>query len=73
MNQLETTSAELLTLRQAAELCGVSDRTLWAWANSGISPSPLRIGKGTVRYSRAAYLAWIAGGCKTTQGRLDHE
>ena len=28
------------------------------------------IGKGTVRYSRAAYLAWIAGGCKPVDGRV---
>ena len=55
---------ELLTLRQAAELCGVSERTLWGWAQSGVSPASLRISKGTVRYSRQQYLAWISGGCK---------
>jgi predicted DNA-binding transcriptional regulator AlpA len=64
----ETIVSELLTLRQAAELCGVSDRTLWGWATSGISPAPVRIGRGTVRYSRPEYLAWIAGGCKPMQG-----
>jgi len=56
--------AELLTLPQVAKLCGVSPRTLWGWAKSGIAPAPLKIGKHTVRYSRSAYLAWIAGGCK---------
>ena len=60
----ETVAPELLTLRQAAELCGVSERTLWSWARSGIAPPALRIGKGTTRYARTAYLAWIAGGCK---------
>ena len=44
----ETVVAELLTLRQAAELCAVSDRTLWTWATTGISPAPIKIGKGTV-------------------------
>jgi len=64
MNVSETIAPELLTLRQAAELCAVSDRTLWGWATEGVSPAPLKIGKGTVRYSRPEYLAWIAGGCK---------
>lgn len=57
-------SAELLTLRQAAALCGVSERHLWGCAKAGISPPPLRIGKGVVRYSKGAYLDWIAAGCK---------
>jgi predicted DNA-binding transcriptional regulator AlpA len=63
---------ELLILRQAAELCGVSDRTLWTWATTGISPAPLKIGRGTVRYSRRAYVAWIAGGCKPLNGGGEH-
>jgi len=54
---------ELLTLPQVAKLCGVSPRTLWGWAESGIAPAPLKIGKHTVRYSRSAYLAWIEAGC----------
>ena len=41
---------------------------LWNWANWGISPAPLKIGKGTVRYSRPQYLTWIAGGCKPLNG-----
>ena len=65
----QAAAPELLTLRQAAELCGVSERTLWSWARDGIAPAPLKIGKGTVRYSRAAYLAWVEGGCKPVDGR----
>ncbi len=68
MNAPDTIAPELLTLKQAAELCAVSDRTLWGWATSGISPAPLKIGKGTVRYSRPEYLAWIAAGCKPLNG-----
>jgi predicted DNA-binding transcriptional regulator AlpA len=68
----DAVAPELLTLRQAAELCAVSDRTLSTWATSGISPAPVRIGKGTVRYSRPAYLAWIAAGCKPIPGGGDH-
>ena len=61
--------AELMTLEQTALLCGVSPRTLWSWARDGIAPAPLKIGKGTVRYSRAAYLGWVEGGCKPVDGR----
>jgi predicted DNA-binding transcriptional regulator AlpA len=60
--------AELLTLREVAALCGVSQRTVWGWAESGISPPPLKIGKGTVRYSRRAYEQWIAAGCAPCNG-----
>ena len=67
----ETIVPELLTLKQAAELCAVSDRTLWAWATSGISPAAVRIGKGTVRYSRPDYLGWIKNRCKPIQGGGD--
>jgi predicted DNA-binding transcriptional regulator AlpA len=64
----ETTLPEAMTLRQTAALCAVCERTLWGWANAGISPAPLKIGKGTVRYSRAAYVAWIAAGCPPCNG-----
>ena len=59
---------ELLTLREAAALCNVSDRTLWSWAHDGFSPPPLRIGKGTVRYGRRAYEQWVARGCPRIDG-----
>lgn len=68
-NTPETVAPELLTLRQVAELCQVSERTVWQWARDGISPPALTIGRGTVRYSRAAYVAWIAAGCPRTDGR----
>ena len=61
---IETMMPELLTLKQAADLCGVSERTLWDWARTDIAPAPLKIGKGIVRYARAAYLAWINDGCQ---------
>jgi predicted DNA-binding transcriptional regulator AlpA len=51
---------ELLTLKQASALCSVSDRTLWGWAREGAAPAPLKIGKGTVRYSRSAYVVSVA-------------
>ena len=60
---------ELLTLPQVAAVCGVSQRTAWGWAVTGISPPPLKIGKGTVRYSRRAYEQWVAAGCPRIDGR----
>ena len=64
---------ELLTLPEVAKLCGVSQRTAWGWAASGISPPPLRIGKGVVRYSRRAYEQWVAAGCPRINGGSSHE
>lgn len=64
--------AELLTTKQAAELAGVGERTFWAWSRSGIAPAPLKIGLGTrpaVRYRRSDIMAWIASGCRRTDGR----
>jgi len=60
--------AELLTLPEVARLCGVSARTVWGWAESGRAPAPLKISKGTVRYSRRAYVAWIDAGCPSVDG-----
>jgi len=74
---LERTEAgfpALLTTKQAAELCGCGERTLWRWSRSGIVPSPVKIGGGTrsaVRFRRDEYLAWIAAGCPRTDGRAD--
>jgi predicted DNA-binding transcriptional regulator AlpA len=68
MIQATVETSELLTLRDAAKLCGVSPRTAWGWAKSGVSPAPLKIGKGTVRYSRRAYQAWVAAGCPACNG-----
>ena len=73
---LQTTASsitpELLTERQAAELCAIGSRTLWRWSRSGLAPAPLKIGIGpraSIRYARAALMAWIQGGCKPVDGR----
>ncbi len=63
---------ELLTTKQAAELCGVGERSLWRWSRSGQAPRPVKIGdgkRGAVRYRRSDLMAWIADGCK----RIDDE
>lgn len=53
---------ELLTTRQAAELLGIGERTLWRYANCGYAPVPVKIG-GAVRFRRGELLAWIEAGC----------
>lgn len=60
---------ELLTTRQAAELCGVGERTYWAWSRSRLAPKPVCIGHGTrpaCRYRRSEIMDWIADGCPRT-------
>jgi predicted DNA-binding transcriptional regulator AlpA len=54
---------ELLTTRQAVQLAGIGERTLWRWSRSGIAPAPIIIGRTTVRYSRRTILGWIERGC----------
>ena len=40
---------ELLDTHDAARLLGIGTRTLWRWSNSGISPRPIKIGRGLLR------------------------
>ncbi len=71
---LESTLPALLQSKQAAELCGCGERTLWRWSRSGACPAPVQIGSGprpTVRFRRDELLAWIADGCPRVDGRAD--
>ena len=43
---------ELLRPREAAELLGIGERTLWRHSRCGIAPRPVAVG-GTTRYVRA--------------------
>jgi len=54
---------ELLTSRQAAELCGIGERTLWRWSRSGIAPAPVRLAGRTIRFRRDELRAWTKAGC----------
>jgi predicted DNA-binding transcriptional regulator AlpA len=67
---------ELLTTRQAAELCGVGERTYWAWSRSGLAPKPVFIGHGTrpaCRHRRSEILQWIESGCPRVDGKGDNQ
>lgn len=58
---------ELLTLAEAASLCGLGRRTLARYSATGLAPRPLKLGSGArqsaSRYRRSDLLRWIASGC----------
>ena len=70
-NTQPETIAEAITLRELSKLLMVSERTAWQWAQDGTAPPPLRIGKGTVRYSRVAYVDWVKAGCPRIGGQAN--
>ncbi len=56
-----TTSAEdlnLLSLRQTADMLGVSEATIYSWRHRGEGPRGYKIG-GLVRYRLSDVLAWV--------------
>lgn len=53
---------ELLEVRAAAALLGVSVRTLWRCRDMGVCPRPVQI-LGAVRWRRADLVEWIQEGC----------
>ena len=53
----------LLTLKDAAKRCAVSERALWKWSASGrFGPDLLRLGR-SVRVREAELSGWISAGC----------
>ncbi len=57
---------ELIDTHDAARLCGIAERTIWRWSNSGLMPKPIKIGRGlraAVRFRRSELMEWIAAGC----------
>jgi len=62
--------AELLDVRSLANMLGASTRHVYRLSDAGRMPPPVKLG-ALVRWSRAAIMEWIAGGCKPvrTPGR----
>lgn len=63
---------ELIDTHDAALLCGIAERTIWRWSNSGLMPAPIKIGRGlraAVRFRRSELLEWIADGCPRVNGK----
>jgi predicted DNA-binding transcriptional regulator AlpA len=67
LNSSPMIAPELLTAKQAAQLCSMGERTFWRHAHSGVAPAPVRIG-GSARYRRADLLRWIDAGCPRIEG-----
>lgn len=58
--------ADLLTPEQAAQLLGLSDRTLATWRSKGRHGLAwIRVG-GRIRYSKAALTAWLQSRQRTS-------
>lgn len=51
--------AELINVKQYAELIGVSTDTIRRWGRQGFGPRPVRLGPRAVRYRSADVAAWI--------------
>lgn len=49
---------ELLTVRDVARLCSLSERHWWSLVARGEAPKPIRIGR-SARWSRRALLDWL--------------
>jgi len=74
------TPARLLTTREAAELLGLSLKTLERYRASGVGPHYIKLAagrSGRVRYRRGDLEAWIAAHCRastvsaTASARID--
>lgn len=52
----------LIDKREAADLFGVSEGTVFGWMKSGRMPAPIRIGRA-VRWGYEELRAWVAAGC----------
>ena len=70
-NQAIKIVPELLSTKQAAELCGIGERTLWRWSHCGLAPKPISIGIGlrpARKYRRSELTDWIDSGCPRVDG-----
>jgi excisionase family DNA binding protein len=62
----ETRQAELLDVRNVAEMLGVSARHVFRLSDAGKMPAPVRLG-AAVRWQREAVRDWIGAGCPTVR------
>jgi len=65
-NVRDQTIPLLISAPAAADILGISKRTLWSLTNRNAVPSK-RIGR-SVRYCPAELRAWITAGCPTESG-----
>ena len=55
-------TVQLISAEDAAQMCGKSIRTWWAWDSAGWIPRPMRIGRSTL-WRVAELQAWVEAGC----------
>jgi len=60
--------AVLLDARRVAGLLGCSTRTIYRLSDAGKMPRPVKLG-ALVRWSKAAIMEWIEGGCPNCRRR----
>ena len=53
-------SSEFLTRRQVADILGLSSWALIYWRRKKVGPPSIRMNRGTVRYPRKEFDAWLA-------------
>ena len=60
---MQKAPVELLSIQEVANVCGVSQRTLYRLMKSETFPARVRLGeskRGVVRFQRSEIEAWIA-------------
>jgi YD repeat-containing protein len=63
ISDTKVSSNQLLVIaRQAAAMCGKSERTWWSWNSAGWNPKPVRIGRSTL-WRADELRQWVAAGC----------
>lgn len=55
-------SAQLVDMRKAASLCGISVRTAWRLLSAGTFPKPIRLSERLVRWRVGDIVSWINAG-----------
>lgn len=60
--------AKLLSVREVAELCGVSQRTIFRLSDAGKMPKPIRLNT-SVRWNREEVELWITSGCQASNAK----
>ena len=56
----------LLPIGRVAEILGCSTRKIYSLVDSGMMPTPIRLG-GSIRWDRHVLDQWIADGCPRCQ------
>ena len=56
----------LITVKEVAEMLGLSERTIYRLSDAGDMPNPVKLG-AAVRWRKQELETWIDNGCPTNQ------